>query len=343
MKKNKLTLIERRDVAKLTLPTGLKGWTGILKGTHKKETYDNFNIPTLESELPEYFKTHPIKGKYFSLEGINPRVTKHFKNQLEQNLKVKKNIVTATQPIKITTYCGDNIHKVAEKAKETVLYRNKVLHIDNTIAVFDFNDIKCVVDKDTNLDWLIRDYMNAHIMKWKQVGPLCLEAYEPEVQAELEKREKANEKKQEIELAAYRAKENRERKLFEEKIKGIEMEFSDKKGWDDWKANQKDNSGYGLAIFQYAEFWAKRMQKEFADRNIENPDVACMVAHADYCANELNFLGITGFMYGAAVATLAKCWKHGEALRKWHNKEWGAENSEGVVNPAMLTIKTDED
>jgi hypothetical protein len=67
-----------------------------------------------------------------------------------------------------------------------------------------------------------------------------------------------------------------------------------------------------------------------------------MVAHADNCANELNFLGITGFMYGAAVAILAKCWKHGEALRKWHNKEWGVVGGDGVVNPAMFTINTDK-
>jgi hypothetical protein len=47
-------------------------------------------------------------------------------------------------------------------------------------------------------------------------------------------------------------------------------------------------------------------------------------------------------MYGAAVSILANHWKHGEALRKWHNKEFGVENSEGVVNPAMFTINTDE-
>jgi hypothetical protein len=52
---------------------------------------------------------------------------------------------------------------------------------------------------------------------------------------------------------------------------------------------------------------------------------------------ELGFLGITGFMYGAAVQILSKCWKHGEDLRKWHNNEYGHEG-EGVVNPAILTL-----
>jgi len=250
----------------------------------------------------------------------------------------KKKVVNKNQTIVMSTCCGDWFPKVAERAKDTVLYRNKVLHIDNTITYFDFNGIKCLVNKDTNLEWLERDYQNAHIMTWKQVGPECYAQYESEVQAELERREKAREERQQVESAAYRAREDTERKLFEEKIKDIKMDFSDKKGWDEWKANQKDGSGYGNAIFEYAEFWAKRMQKEFADRNIENPDVACMVAHADNCANELNFLGITGFMYGEAVGILAAHWKHGEALRKWHNKEWGVVGGKGVVNPAMFTI-----
>lgn len=55
--------------------------------------------------------------------------------------------------------------------------------------------------------------------------------------------------------------------------------------------------------------------------------------------------GITGFMYGCAVSGLAKFWKHGEQLRRWHNKDsqLGTEGDEanesgGVLNPAILTI-----
>jgi len=48
-------------------------------------------------------------------------------------------------------------------------------------------------------------------------------------------------------------------------------------------------------------------------------------------------MGITGFMYGCAVNLLSQCWKHGEELRKWHNKEYGHEG-DGVVNPAVFTI-----
>jgi hypothetical protein len=254
----------------------------------------------------------------------------------------KKKIVNKNQTITISTCCGDWFPKVAERARETVLYRNAKLNIDNTIVVFDFNGIKCLVNKDTNLEWLERDYQNAHMMEWRQVGPECYAQYEPEVLVELDKREKAQKEKQKIESAAYRAKEDEERKLFEEKVKGIEIEILDQKKYDDWKAVQKGD-GYGLACFEYAEGWAKLLQKEFADKNIENPDVTCMIAHAENCSKQVDFMGITGAMYGMAVSILVHSWKHGEALRKWHNKEWGAENSTGVVNPAMFTIgKSDE-
>ena len=47
--------------------------------------------------------------------------------------------------------------------------------------------------------------------------------------------------------------------------------------------------------------------------------------------------GITGFMYGCAVAALSEFWEYGEEFRKWHNREYGY-NGDGVVNPAILTI-----
>ena len=42
-------------------------------------------------------------------------------------------------------------------------------------------------------------------------------------------------------------------------------------------------------------------------------------------------------MYGCAVSILSQCWKYGEELRKWHNKEYNYDG-DGVVNPAVLTI-----
>jgi hypothetical protein len=39
------------------------------------------------------------------------------------------------------------------------------------------------------------------------------------------------------------------------------------------------------------------------------------------------------------MLTLARFWKHGEALRVWHNAKHGVSaETTGVVNPAVLTI-----
>ena len=62
-----------------------------------------------------------------------------------------------------------------------------------------------------------------------------------------------------------------------------------------------------------------------------------IVANADKLSHEADVEGITGFMYGCAVSILSQCWKYGEELRKWHNKEYNYEG-DGVVNPAVFTI-----
>lgn len=58
---------------------------------------------------------------------------------------------------------------------------------------------------------------------------------------------------------------------------------------------------------------------------------------ANEASNVSDIDGISGFMYGCAVNILAQCWKYGEELRIWHNKDYGYEG-DGVVNPAVLTV-----
>ena len=109
------------------------------------------------------------------------------------------------------------------------------------------------------------------------------------------------------------------------------MKLKDIKVYEDWKAKQKD--GYGQAVFRYAERWADMMEDKIS-KGEEIKDVADKLSH------DADTEG-TGFMYGMAVNILTKCWKHGEELRKWHNKEYDYEG-DGVVNPAILTVKTKE-
>ena len=111
-----------------------------------------------------------------------------------------------------------------------------------------------------------------------------------------------------------------------------EMMFKDdaaKKLWDKMVANNSDP--YGIGVVEYARRWAKYMQTLIA----EGKSVMEIAKQASYDAD---IEGITGFMYGCAVRSLSQCWKYGEELRKWHNKDYGCEG-DGVVNPAVLTIK----
>lgn len=222
---------------------------------------------------------------------------------------------------KLKTNAGNNFSTVSEKAKQIATDKNVTVE-------FEFNGIICLVNKNTNLDWLYRDYANSWTMDWKTVGPRCLAEYEPAIQSEFEKRTKIKEEKRAKEEAEYRAKEQKEREQFEAKVKGIEVEITDTDAYNSWKS--KNTEGYGAAIFHYAEGWAKLMQIEIANGKK-------LIECAESTSFQLGFLGITGFMYGAAVAILSKCWKYGEELRKWHNKEYN-HDGEGVVNPAILSV-----
>jgi hypothetical protein len=226
---------------------------------------------------------------------------------------------------KLNTGAGDKFSTVSAKAKKIATERNVTVE-------FEFNGVICLVDEKTNLDWLYRDYANSWTMDWKVVGADCLPAYEPEVQIELEKRTAIQKEKREKEDAAYRAKEEKERKEFEAKTKDIELELSDAEGWAKNRAINSD--GYGGAAIDYAEGWAKNMQIEIA----KGKTVAeCY----DYSQKGLGFLGITGFQFGCAVSVLAQTWKHGEELRKVHNKKYGvSEDKKGTVNPAILTVSS---
>ena len=222
---------------------------------------------------------------------------------------------------KLNTSAGNNFSTVSEKAKQIATEKSVTVE-------FEFNGVICLVNKDTNLDWLYRDYSNSWLMDWKLVGPRCLEIYEPAIQKEFEKRKKARDEKQAIQDAENRAKEEKEKKEFEAKVKGVEVEIIDIGAYNDWKS--KNTDGYGACIFKYAEGWAKLMQVEIANGKK-------LVECAEPTSFQLGFLGISGFMYGAAVAILSKCWKHGEELRRWHNKEYNHEG-DGIVNPAILSV-----
>ena len=114
------------------------------------------------------------------------------------------------------------------------------------------------------------------------------------------------------------------------------MKYADESMWKDFVAKNQD--GYGSGVIRFAERWATLMEA-----GIESGEKLEAIATAT--SHKADTEGITGFMYGAAVATLAKCWVHGEALRRWHNLDTQigdegekANASGGVLNPALLNI-----
>ena len=119
--------------------------------------------------------------------------------------------------------------------------------------------------------------------------------------------------------------------------KSTRLRFKDKEAAKLWKkyvrVNSKDD--YGKIIIMYARYWAKYMQHIMKKHNKTISEIAGETSHACY----IDY--VTGYMHGCAVFLLASCWKYGEELRKWHNKEWGNEDCDGVINPAIINIKVD--
>ena len=114
------------------------------------------------------------------------------------------------------------------------------------------------------------------------------------------------------------------------------MKLRDAEKWGTHKAANTDE--YGSAVIRYAERWADMMEAA-VDAGAKLEDIA------ESTSREADTEGITGFMYGAAVWSLAEAWQHGEQLRRWHNlaTEIGDEGKRanetgGVLNPAMLNL-----
>lgn len=92
---------------------------------------------------------------------------------------------------------------------------------------------------------------------------------------------------------------------------------------------------YGGGVIRYLETWASMMEKEISDG-------ASVAEAAQRTRYEADKEGITGHMYGYAVATLSKFWTHGEELRNWHNQQYGYFGEE-IINPAILGLSDDEE
>lgn len=210
---------------------------------------------------------------------------------------------------KLEAYCGSEITGTIAKAiDEAKKHGEQVL--------FDFNGVDVVVDSLSDPKLIYRDWMrglSGYLGDNPTVGPYP----KPELSAEeiaSDSTIRAENEKRCAERQAEYDKKAKEKTLVLEGALGNAgpLEVSDAKSWQ--KTVDANKDGYGGRVVRYAEEWGRLMQVR-----IESGETV------GQCAEELSRLadddGITGFMYGCAVQMLAKCWKHGEALRRWHNKE----------------------
>lgn len=211
----------------------------------------------------------------------------------------------------IETPAGDYFPRLAERAIAACKQRG-------CMAYFEFNGVTITVDANSTPDdaqKIYLDELKREQEKWKS-SPEGI-AY------------KAEQERKERERAIKDSTVNK-------KIANIHMEFADESGWNTFVKNNQ--VGYGAAIIRFAERWAKLMQAEMNDgKQLEEV--------ADSTFRDADDERIAGFIYGAAVATLSETWKHGELLRRWHNKDVQIGNegdianaAGGVLNPAILNI-----
>lgn len=118
--------------------------------------------------------------------------------------------------------------------------------------------------------------------------------------------------------------------------KSTKMKFKDKEAAKVWRkfvaVNSKDV--YSRCVVDFARCLAKYMQHLMKKHKTD----ISHIAHNASC-HVAEIYGTTGFQYGCAVNALSHCWKYGDELRKWHNKEWGNEDAEGVINPAIIQLE----
>lgn len=202
---------------------------------------------------------------------------------------------------KLEVTVGDNINDTIVKAIKLSKELDKIVE-------FNFNGILILINENSIPSLIRRDYDNSHVMEWKTIGP------EPDIEYDLNlqyliaiKKLKAKDLLEKS-IKDQKEKDIKDRSLIDFKLEGIEMTFSDYIGWNRWKDNQIDEIGYGKAIFEFAEYWARLMQYEIIEGNLLK-DIYKKTSF------ELDFLGVSGSMYYAAKRILEKTWIHGEELK----------------------------
>jgi len=114
------------------------------------------------------------------------------------------------------------------------------------------------------------------------------------------------------------------------------IEFKDDKAekvWANYVGKNQDSISKG--VINYADRWMKCMQYYIFQG-------ASVAESAQMSECDADFEGMSGFSFGWALSVIAEVWKYGDELAEWHNAKFNYKGKD-VVNPAILTIKTDDE
>lgn len=228
-----------------------------------------------------------------------------------------------TEIVEMEVHCGQNFGGVSIVAKEKAT---------RTVNVrFVFNGINCIVSQDTDTELLYRDYRNSFALGKTTIGPICIQELSD---ADTKAIEDYHYLREEERAIATKLRDERNA-VAEEFVNGFlrTNPFQASGNVDEWNAEleRTDLDGYIMATVQFADKWARMMQHYRTHGMTMNE---CMAKSEE----NLDYMGITGNMYGFAVALLSSNWKFGEELRLAHNAKY-RHSRPGTVNPAILTMK----
>lgn len=113
------------------------------------------------------------------------------------------------------------------------------------------------------------------------------------------------------------------------------MEAKDKKVWEEireYYRQREPRGSYKLGILDYAELWATEMEERIK-KGEKLEDIAGEVDRK-ICVDD--GMDVTGFMHEVAVSLLFRYWIYGDALREWHNSQFGEEGEIANSKQAVL-------
>lgn len=115
-----------------------------------------------------------------------------------------------------------------------------------------------------------------------------------------------------------------------------EILFKDEEGkkfWENAVKEAEEDVGCSYVI-RYASYWAKYMQKRIEEEGVKVEEIA------EQASSECDIWGgVEAKTYVTSIFLLARSWKYGKELLRWHNKKYGYDGDDKVITPNNLIVR----